>query len=309
MAITISTVYSGEVLENILTLATTGNEVVDGGHIRVIPNVELALEIPRLKLGQIIQDRQATPTSPTGTFDFTPRSLTVKDYMVYTEFNPRTLESYWRKWQPSGNLVYRDLPADVQVEMAGIILKKVDEFHGQAIWTGKNTATAAAPPFDKFDGIITLASAASETIKIATPVALTAANVVSKLDLVHKAVPKSIKKNPGLKYFISTTTWQLYEEALIALQYKGISPSETALERYRGVQLVVLAGFPDDCIYAAIGNASGSSNLLFGCALQNDQGVLQVERLQANSELYFFKMLMKAGTQIGFPEETVLYKA
>jgi hypothetical protein len=34
---------------------------------------------------------------------------------------------------------------------------------------------------------------------------------------------------------------------------------------------------------------------------------LQIGRLQANSELYFVKMLMKVDVQIGFCNEVVLY--
>ena len=44
-----NTSYNGEVLERILTVATTSNELVEKGLIHVIPGVEKKISIPRLK--------------------------------------------------------------------------------------------------------------------------------------------------------------------------------------------------------------------------------------------------------------------
>ena len=56
MAIVIqNTNYSGEVLEQLLTLAATGNELVEKGLIHIEPNVRLKFSIPRLKGGKMIQ--------------------------------------------------------------------------------------------------------------------------------------------------------------------------------------------------------------------------------------------------------------
>ena len=57
-----TTNYSGEVLENVLTLATTGNELVSRGLIMVIPGVNSAISIPRVKAGKMLQKRKEDPT-------------------------------------------------------------------------------------------------------------------------------------------------------------------------------------------------------------------------------------------------------
>lgn len=46
MAVSITTAYAGEVLEQLLVRATTGNQLVAGGHIRVQPNVQKKFSIP-----------------------------------------------------------------------------------------------------------------------------------------------------------------------------------------------------------------------------------------------------------------------
>ena len=40
--------------------------------------------------------------------------------------------------------------------------------------------------------------------------------------------------------------------------------------------------------------------------LSDDEDVIQIDKLSSASELYFFKMLMKADTNIGFGEEFVV---
>ena len=40
--------------------------------------------------------------------------------------------------------------------------------------------------------------------------------------------------------------------------------------------------------------------------LQDDENVIQIDKVSAMSELYFFKLLMKADTNIGFGEEMVV---
>jgi len=63
MAIVVkNTNYNGEVLETILTTASTGNELVSKGLIMVIPGVEKKISIPRLKTGKMLQKQKVNPT-------------------------------------------------------------------------------------------------------------------------------------------------------------------------------------------------------------------------------------------------------
>ena len=58
MAIVVrNTNYNGEVLEKILVLATTGNDLVEKGLIMVIPGVEKKISLPRIKTGKMLQKR------------------------------------------------------------------------------------------------------------------------------------------------------------------------------------------------------------------------------------------------------------
>ena len=103
-----NTNYNGEVLERILTVATTSNELVEKGLIYVIPGVEKKISIPRLKTGKMLQKRKEDPqvTDSKGDFSYSEQTLEPHDFMAFTVFNPRAFEQIWRKWQPKGNLVF-----------------------------------------------------------------------------------------------------------------------------------------------------------------------------------------------------------
>lgn len=122
-----TTNYSGEVLENVLTLATTGNELVSRGLIMVIPGVNSAISIPRVKAGKMLQKRKEDPTKADskGDFAYSEKKLTPKDMMAFTLFNPRAFEHIWRPFQPSGDLVFRQLPGNVQNTLLQELLKQV----------------------------------------------------------------------------------------------------------------------------------------------------------------------------------------
>ena len=68
-----NTNYTGEVLEQILTTAATGNEIVEKGLICMIPGVEKAISVPRLRTGKMLQKRKENPTvdDSKGDFDYT----------------------------------------------------------------------------------------------------------------------------------------------------------------------------------------------------------------------------------------------
>lgn len=305
---TINTGYSGEVLEALLTIAITGNEIVQGGHIKIQSDVKDKFTLPRLQLGEVVQPRKETPvigTDSKGDFTIDEKYLEPQDAMVYVEFNPREFEEFWRPFQPKGNLVFRELPPEVQVAMVGEILKQVNSWMGRNIWQGNKSG---ATPDNLFDGLITKAVASSETIIIPSPVVLTQANIIEKIGAVYAATPIEERRKSNFKIFTSVTTCDLYEDAILAQTYKGNDVTGVARKTFKNIPIVPLVGFPDDAIFGAVGDTSRGSNIWMGVDVASDGEVVQVEKVQANSEKYFFKMLFKTDTNIVWNQRTVLYK-
>ena len=104
MAILINSIYESEVLDQLLVRATTGNELVAGGHIHIEPNVQKKFAIPRMKTSRMLQKRKEQPVEgdSKGNFNIDEKYLEPKDFMAFTTFNPRAFEKFWRPFQPKG---------------------------------------------------------------------------------------------------------------------------------------------------------------------------------------------------------------
>lgn len=308
MAITITSAYAGEVLEQLLVRATTGNELVAGGHIRVQPNVTKKFSIPRLKAGKMLQKRieQPVESNDKGGFTIDEKYLEPKDVMAFTTFNPRSFEAIWRPFQPSGNLVFAELPESVQSQLLAELGKVVDFELGFHFVQGKSGNGAT----DFFDGILTRIAADTDTVKIAVDVVpITEANVMDKLKAVRARIPKHIRRHADLKLFMSQEDFDMYEDVLTNKPSKGADYSSMNPERFKGLPIVVLADWPKDVIVAAVASTGLDSNFWAGVGYADDAEVIQIDKLTNAGEKYFFKMLMKADTNIVFGEDIVLYDA
>ena len=303
--VSITTAYAGEVLEQLLVRATTGNELVGGGHIRLQPNVKKKFTIPRLKSGKMLQKRKEQPVEGDSKGDFTidEKYLEPQDVMAFTTFNPRVFESIWRPFQPEGNLVFRELPANVQNQLLEQLAKVVDFELGDHFINGVKGDVEGK----YFDGILTRIVADADVVKVPTPVGLTQSNIIAKMKLVRALIPKAIKKNKNLKLFMSVTDAESYEYELTDKPSKGADYTNMNPERFKGIQIVALADWPEGVIVAAATSANVDSNFWAGVDYADDAEVIQIDKLTNAGEKYFFKMLMKADTNIVFGEDIVLY--
>lgn len=300
MAIQIQTAYAGEVLQALLVKATTGNDLVARGLVRVEPNVQYKFYIPRLQAGKMLQKRKEQPTEADakGQFKIDERVLEPKELMAFTTFNPRSFEKFWRHWQPNGALVFRELPAIAQNALLEELAKVVnfelgDHFINGVHGTGDD---------QYFDGILTRILADTDVIRVTS----TATKMVEKLKAIHKAIPKPMRNAPGLRLLMSIEDADIYDNELTSRQSKGANWTETNAKRFKGIAIEALANWPEGVIVATITGTDLSTNLWVGVDMVNDTEVVKIDRLTNAGELYFFKMLMKVDTQIAWGEQVVL---
>ena len=79
--------------------------------------------------------------------------------------------------------------------------------------------------------------------------------------------------------------------------------------RFKGKKIVVINGIPEHTIFLGKFTTGMDSCLWMGVDYATDQESVKVERLQANSELYFFQMRMKVDVNIVLPSEIVVWTA
>ncbi|MDE7440652.1 MAG: hypothetical protein K2M69_00590 [Muribaculaceae bacterium] len=298
-----NTNYQGEVLERILTVATTGNELVEKGLIHVIPGVEKKISIPRLKTGKMLQKRKEDPQvkDSKGDFAYSEQTLDPHDFMAFTVFNPRAFERIWRKWQPKGNLVFAELPPDAQNALLDSLSKQVQFELG---WHYVNGEYADGDDDDKLmNGILTQAVKAGDYVHVDVSKADT---MLRKLKLIRASIPKAMRPNPDLRILMSVDDFDKYDEELTEREAKNASETEVNRKRYKGIAIETLASWPEGVIVATICSQDADGNFFAAVNLQNDESVIQIDKVSNASELYFFKLLMKADTNIAFGEEFIV---
>lgn len=291
-----NTNYSGEVLEQLLTLAATSNEIVEKGLIMVIPGVEKKISLPRLKTGKMLQKRKENPgvEDSKGNFNYDEKSLDPVDFMAFTVFNPRTFENIWRKWQPKGNLVFSELPPEAQNALLAELAKRVQFELGDHYVNGEY----GDDDDHLFNGILTQMAKDTEVIVVDSA----ESTMLGRLKAMRAKIPVAIRNNPDLRILMSVNDFDKYDDELTQRESKNTSETDVNARRYKGITIETLAAWPDDLIVCTLCSPDAGGNLFAAVNLQDDEDVIQMNA----SELYFFKMLMKADTNIAFGEEVVV---
>lgn len=135
----------------------------------------------------------------------------------------------------------------------------------------------------------------------------TGAKVEAALNSMWKACPKNVRKSSALKFVMSWEAWDLYDEYLTSQNYKYNENTRMNERRFKGKPIVVISGIPSSTIVLGKFNTGNDSCLWMGVDYATDQESVKVERLQANSELYFFQMRMKVDVNIVLPSEIVVH--
>lgn len=337
--------YSGEVLEDLLVYTAQGNDTYKEGLIHIKPGVQKKFVLPHVSLGSIIQENKPTPTSTEGgsgsdgfnQYTHSERYLEPQEFMVYLEFNPRDFEEYWRPFQPEGPLVFRDLDPKVQATMLRLLIDRKDQYINDCIWGGRKGGVSeeiegpadgtqlggasAAGPMKFFDGAVSrvlqniddAASAnekASGKVVVAGNTALTTGQqVADALYAIWKSCPKNVRKSDKLKFVMGWETWDLYDQYLSDKDVKYTENSDVNRRRFKGKEIVVINGMPESTIFLGKFSTGVDSCLWMAVDYATDEESVKVERLQANSELYFFQMRMKIDVNIVLPSEITVWSA
>ena len=328
--------YTGEVLGDLLTLTAQDNETYKEGLIHIKSGIQKKYSLPSVRLGKIIQDHKDTPDSSKGEYEFAERYLEPEDFMVYIEFNPRNFEQYYRPFQPKGNLVFRELDPKVQSTMIRLLMERKTEYINHAIWcsaqpnyaakissadgsvTGGNTEIGsedAAGPMKYFNGAIArmlMNAAAEATSEDAKCGQINVAGTGSFADgeaveaelyaMWQKTEPK-VRKKAGMVILMDYKSWDAYNKYLSDKTMKYNDNRTENEHRFQGKRIIPMVALPDDTILMGCFTTGIDSNLWMGIDYANDEEVLQVDKVQNNSELYFFKMIIKMDINIVRPSE------
>lgn len=302
------TTYSGEAASGFLVRAVTGADTIQNGHAYVRDNIKKRLTIPVMKVDETVQDRKATPARVSDNDKKTHVSgnvLEPADYMLYDEFNPRDFEAHWAAVQLNPNLLDRMLPATAEAVILAEVLKRHATYIERAIWQSDTTRDDS---LKYFDGWVAKALNSSGVNKVTSNLAqLSATNIADKMEAAHALIPEGLLFDPSMKIYLSYKSAELYRQWQQAQQFKGVDKTSGGVMTFNGKRIAVCAGVPNDTILIAKGTPDMSSNLWIGMNSAGDEDYIKLAALQANSEEYFYKILMKLDVNFGLDEEVVLY--
>lgn len=315
--------YAGETDLNLyVTQRTLQMDTVKEGCLMIKDDIKKQYTIPFLDITNIIQDRAAQPISQ-GNWIITGKQIVPRDYMIYTEFNPRDLEVNWQAIKLNKELIDRQLPETTNSWVIMYTLQRNIEFNEQAIWRSRiafhplhgnvNPTTkgqlATDSIFNKFDGLIVKILNDATTIQVAGAQVLTVNNIISQLYNSYNSVPQALLHKygiDGLRGHISYNTMKIYEEAQSELTFKSTDTTEKGIRRSKGYDLAVLAGMPDNTIIWTVSEPTPEGHFWLGLNSATDETNVKMMPVNNAGENWFLKILMKADTQIGWGTEIVI---
>lgn len=135
------------------------------------------------------------------------------------------------------------------------------------------------------------------------------AAVEAALYAMWRKCPKQIRKKTSLTFVVGWDAWDAYDQYISDKQVKYSENTEVNRYRFKGKRIVPVVGIPEHTMVLGEFSTGMDSNLWMGVDYANDTDILKIDRLQANSELFFFQMRMKMDVNIVRPAEIVVHTA
>lgn len=315
------TTYAGTFAPYFILPALYGMDTVDKGCINVMDGIKKKTTIGTLDFTAPWQVRVSNPVESGGNIVVGARVLDPQDMMLYQEFNPRDLESHWEAEKLSPTLLARELPVTFENYVTALIVGRAFEQNENQIWMGSvnyqnnpfvpKTNTRYQLQF--FDGLLVQFLNDVSVYQAPGPVALTAANIGTALQTLYqaaatnnKALLANSKKYQRMKFGVSVNTDLIYEEYLTTQPYKNNNTTDAGIRKYKGFEIVPLAGLPDNTIVFTEMMNSTEGNLKLGLNSVSDETFL-LARVNAANEAFFIKMLAKMAVNYGRADKVFLY--
>jgi hypothetical protein len=283
-----------------------GAETIEKGLVQVVPMARNKINMDRFTASvQNLTARVATPTTAASALTKDEKVLTMAEIMFYDEFDPKTFNvepEYLRTIGPT-------VDAQAATVLLNAIREKVTESFNydleQLLWNGDTTSGDAW--LDPIDGFVKLIDA-DTTVNSVTPAgAVTASNVIAIFEAVIQAVPNVVKEKGNVTIVTNHTIKNLYRQAARALDYKGTNITEAIRDLYGGYPIVSTNSIPANRIFAFNANSGETSELKVGVWSDADKYNVKIERLQANSDLFFIKINAEVGVQTVWGKQITEY--
>lgn len=289
----LTTTYAGDLSGGYIQAAFLAQETIN--NITFKTNIPYKQKVKRITDNATAFSGQTCDFTPTGTVTIDERTLTLVPLALQRQLCKKDFLADWEALAAqNGNI--STVSEALTVTMMGVI----GQINETMIWQG--TAGTGA-----YDGFETLMLADATVNDVASPVAITASNVVAKIQELVAACPLRVRRAPEKpKIYVASNVAEAYRNAQAALgnnnlYQSGAAISMTWLGQY---DIVECPGMSDSAMVMA-----QASNLWFGTNTGEDWSSIDVIDMQPvnGDKTVRFSADFYGACQYGFGAEIALY--
>ena len=259
--------YAGEAARPYVAAAIMSADTLANGYISTLENVH-GTAVLRVFSGASIAAATCVFTAgASNPLVLGEAVLATSPLQINEQVCNKDLRATWESAQMRGQS--SSAPSDFTTFAAQYVAAKVAEGIENNIWSGNynpDAGTSTGATHTAFNGIMRNIVLGTPTYESNLTGALTAGTILAKLAiLASSGCPAAIKGDyENTKIFMSRSTHALYYDALAAT-YNLPFLAEGMADKYKGYEVIVPNGFPDDTLLI-----SKIDNLFFGTNLLTD---------------------------------------
>jgi hypothetical protein len=292
-ATSLTTTYAGKYAGEYIRQAFLANESLQ--YVTVKENIDYKQVVKKL-VNDITFAAPTCDFTDTGTVTITERVLTLEKFQVQQRLCKNDFLTDWAANDAQNGRLEGALVDTLIANMLSGIAAKNETL----VWSGVNGNTG------EYDGLITLIDADNTVNFVASPIPLTANNIISKIEALLAEVPTAVENSTEKPLlYMNKKTFHLYRQANAAAgngwyTYAGPAVEPTFMGIY---DIAICPGMPDNTMLVA-----QKSNLWFGTNLLSDWNSIQVVDMgEWAEENVRFSAKFFAGVQYGFGNEIAAY--
>lgn len=293
---TVNSSYAGTVAGEIVGKAFKEADTIQRNLVTVLPNIPVKQVIRKIDYGNGRTDYSCGFT-PAGSVTLDEVILEPKKIKNEAELCKEDFRNVWDTASMGFSAHNDNMPVDEESALLVEILADTAQATDSDIWIGDATDDG------HFDGFIPKFLLDATVIDV-TAVAVTKANVISKIEAVMAAVPVALRRKTDLVFAVSNDVALYYQQSLVSAGISNGNGGNDFQLRYGNYVLEIVNGLPDSTIVVY-----QKKNLYFGTGLLSDHNEIRIKDMDDTdlSGTVRYKMVYTAGVQYVRGAEIVLY--
>jgi len=308
MSITRSTVHVSVPVAELYRDLMLGTQSIQAGVLQVLPSFRNQVTLNRFYTStQQLIAATPTPAAANNASTKDEKQIVMNEVMWYNEFDPKEFNLDWQFLWTMGPSVTAEAAAMLLNAVRPSVTTAFNHDLEVLIWQGDTLSGDAW--LSPIDGLIKTIDA-DVTVVSATPAGAggvlgTPATVLQAMENVVAACPAEVQELGAPTIVMSNTDKYLYYQALRDETYKGIDITQAGKDLFAGFPLVSTHAIPAGRIFMMNCGGGDTAEAKMATWADADRFNVKIERLQANSDLFFIKINSEVGVNYVYGKQIV----